>query len=646
MRFRNDINGLRALAVTVVVLFHYFPSLLPGGFVGVDIFFVISGYLMTSMIFMGLEENTFSITNFYMARFRRIVPALLAMVLVMGVVAYFIAPPKELLIYAKHAVGSVSFLSNIMYWTESGYFDLEAKSKWLLHTWSLSIEWQFYLLYPLVVTFVYRKFGLQSTKTVFLCIAALSFVLAVLISNYKPDAAFYLLPTRAWEMLVGSVAYFYTSSRSQRESKVLVLVALVAIFISCVYIDEIDAWPSILTLIPVLSTLLIIYLGLEKNMLFDNVVARRLGLYSYSIYLWHWPILILISKLESVNDLMLVLGVFVSVAAGALSYHCIESINYKAKFGRYLLLGSLGLLLLASVSAYFMDGLTFRMGEYRDWYSGINSITSHKVNGQKCHDRSFEKSCRTEQSLTTQNEVLLIGDSHAGVLAGTLFKYFETAETNFVSHTPSGCPLLSFVNKVDIVKGQHILSKRFTDYSNLVAQKIRDSEELVIVYSARLPMYLEGSLFNNGFGGVESGVIRYVVAPESSALTLTSVQKEMQSWLDLGHTLILIYPIPEVGWDVPSRFGHHVLVERSATFPQVKTSRSLYLERTAAAREVMDNVKGENLHRIYPSEIFCNDEYCFANDGKGFYYQDDNHLSIYGAELLIDRIDKKLFKYD
>ena len=172
MPFRQDINGLRALAVSVVVLFHYFPSLLPGGFVGVDIFFVISGYLMTSIIFRGLEEKTFTLTNFYMARFRRIVPALLAMVLLMGVVAYIIAPPKELLIYAKHSVGSVSFLSNIIYWTESGYFDLAAKSKWLLHTWSLSVEWQFYLLYPLVVTFVYRKFGFQTAKSVLFFIAA------------------------------------------------------------------------------------------------------------------------------------------------------------------------------------------------------------------------------------------------------------------------------------------------------------------------------------------------------------------------------------------------------------------------------------------------------------------------------------------
>ena len=147
--FRQDINGLRAIAVIAVVLFHFNASWMPGGFAGVDVFFVISGFLMTGIIFRGIEQENFSILKFYVARANRIIPALAVLCLVLLVFGWFYLTPLDYKALGKHAASSVAFLSNIIYWRESGYFDAASHEKWLLHTWSLSVEWQFYILYPL-----------------------------------------------------------------------------------------------------------------------------------------------------------------------------------------------------------------------------------------------------------------------------------------------------------------------------------------------------------------------------------------------------------------------------------------------------------------------------------------------------------------
>ena len=153
MQFREDINGLRAIAVIAVVLFHFNSSWMPGGFAGVDVFFVISGFLMTGIIFKGLEQQKFSILRFYVARANRIIPALAILCIILLILGWFYLTPQDYKALGKHAASSVTFVSNVTYWLESGYFDALASEKWLLHTWSLSVEWQFYLIYPLVLVF-------------------------------------------------------------------------------------------------------------------------------------------------------------------------------------------------------------------------------------------------------------------------------------------------------------------------------------------------------------------------------------------------------------------------------------------------------------------------------------------------------------
>ncbi|HHP0585882.1 TPA: acyltransferase family protein, partial [Vibrio harveyi] len=199
MNFRSDINGLRAIAVISVVLFHFNPEILPGGFAGVDVFFVISGFLMTSIIFIGLENSNFSIINFYISRVNRIIPALAILCLVIMIFGWFYLTPLDFKTLGKHVSGSIRFISNSMYLKESGYFDVSANNKWLLHTWSLSVEWQFYLIYPVVLTLLYKAFGFKTLRKILIAVTVSLYLYSLYSSYSNPNASYFLLSNRAWE---------------------------------------------------------------------------------------------------------------------------------------------------------------------------------------------------------------------------------------------------------------------------------------------------------------------------------------------------------------------------------------------------------------------------------------------------------------
>ncbi|MGF1721717.1 acyltransferase [Vibrio kyushuensis] len=217
MTFRYDINGLRAIAIIAVVLFHFNPMWAPGGFAGVDVFFVISGFLMTGIIFTGLEKSNFSLFKFYLARANRIIPALSILCLALLIFGWLYLIPQDYSILGKDVVSSMSFLSNIVYWTESGYFDNASSGKLLLHTWSLSTEWQFYFIYPIVLIVLNKIVPLECLKVLIAIGTVLGFIFSVVATVKWPDFSYYLLPTRAWEMMIGGMAFIYPWNLSDKK---------------------------------------------------------------------------------------------------------------------------------------------------------------------------------------------------------------------------------------------------------------------------------------------------------------------------------------------------------------------------------------------------------------------------------------------
>ena len=293
MNFRYDINGLRAIAVIAVVLFHFNPAWVPGGFAGVDVFFVISGFLMTGIIFRGLENNNFNLFKFYVARANRIIPALAVLCLTLLIFGWFYLAPLDYKLLGKHTYKSLFFVSNHTYLKEAGYFDSSSYEKWLLHTWSLSVEWQFYILYPIVIIFLKRYLSLENLKRWILTGVVLGFILNVIATIKWPDSAYYLLPTRAWEMMMGGVAFLYPCSLSESRKKAVEFTGLSLILGSYAFVSSDIPWPGHFALLPVLGAYLMIVANQQSSFITNNTFFQYLGKWSYSIYLWHWPVVVI-----------------------------------------------------------------------------------------------------------------------------------------------------------------------------------------------------------------------------------------------------------------------------------------------------------------------------------------------------------------
>lgn len=298
MHYRAEIDGLRALAVIPVILFHAGFSLFGGGFIGVDVFFVISGYLITSILLKDLASDTYSLAVFYQRRARRILPALFFVAFMCIPFAWLWLPPKDMLDFAQ-SLSSVSiFSSNIYFLSESNYFDIEVELKPLLHTWSLAVEEQFYVFFPLLLALVWRIRQQAVTPTLWI-LAGLSLYFAQWTSYHYPKAGFYLLPTRGWELLMGCLVAISAFNGGvsdwikPRFNGLLSLCGLAFLLLAIVIYDKHTPFPSVYALLPTIGTALIIMFatqGTLTNRLLSNKILVKLGLISYSAYLVHQPL--------------------------------------------------------------------------------------------------------------------------------------------------------------------------------------------------------------------------------------------------------------------------------------------------------------------------------------------------------------------
>lgn len=328
MEFRRDINGLRAVAVVLVVLFHFGLLGMDGGFIGVDLFFVISGFLMTGIIYSRMEKGSFTVARFYLDRCRRILPALAVLCLFLLVTGWFLLLPPDYEALGREVLGSLAFVSNLLFWKQAGYFEQASHDQWLLHTWSLSVEWQFYLVYPVLIVALRKVVSAANTRWFLWALAAFSFALSVYASGKWPSSAFFLLPTRMWEMLAGSLVYFYPLQWGRRTGKILEIIGLLVIVLCAVSFTGNTQWPGWLAALPVLGAVLVITSSRRESLLTGNRVAQFLGKTSYSLYLWHWPIAVWLYYFGLQHDMRWVaFAVCASVMAGWLSFTFIEGLT-------------------------------------------------------------------------------------------------------------------------------------------------------------------------------------------------------------------------------------------------------------------------------------------------------------------------------
>ena len=454
MKYRPEIDGLRALAVLPVIFFHAGFSAFAGGYVGVDVFFVISGYLITTLIVSDQRAGTFTLQYFYERRVRRILPGLFVVMLVCLPFAWFWMIPSELKEMSKSMMAVAAFVSNILFWREGGYFETPGAFKPLLHTWSLAVEEQYYLLFPVFLLLVWR-FGKRWITVIFAILAIASLAAAQWSSKYHPQAAFYLLPTRGWELLIGaSIALYFLDATpaalaareaASRTNEAGAILGLALIAYAVVAFDRNIPYPSLYALAPTLGTGLVIFCANQRTLvgrLLSTSVVVGMGLLSYSAYLWHQPIFVF-ARIRS--DTALGTPVLIALSAAAIacayvSWRYIEkpfrNRSWIARPAVFTAAAAMTILfLLAGFLGYTTNGFAYRYPvEDRylasiDVYEAGNYVERHFTDLElKAFDASGRK------------KILVVGDSFAQDLVNAAFEGGLASQMQFSTHwIPTQC---------------------------------------------------------------------------------------------------------------------------------------------------------------------------------------------------------------
>ena len=461
LAYRPDIDGLRALAVMMVVLFHAFPQVFPGGFIGVDIFFVISGFLITGILLASLDEQRFSFLDFYARRIRRIFPALILVLAFALIVGWFTFFPDEYRLLGGHTLASASFLQNFNLLSEIGYFDEAADTKPFLHLWSLAIEEQFYLLWPLLLWITHK-----AKAKLWWCIALVglsSFGLCLYFTNLAPTLAFFSPLTRFWELLVGAALAYYAphcapydapaiSARSLMQYASALGILLMGAGLA--YLSPSSAFPGYLALLPTIGAALIIAAPKDSpinRIIFSNRLMMALGKISYPLYLWHWVLLSFIRITESgeVAPLFRWLDIGASLVLATITYRWLEKpIQAPSHAKTKTLALVIGMLILAGLghNIYKRDGLAFRSNAFtqyertfKDPLLGDQSTLQNVViKGFSCDHPG--PSC--EPLNKGQSQLLLWGDSHASMLYEGLKKFLPAGWHLLLISSPGCKPVL------------------------------------------------------------------------------------------------------------------------------------------------------------------------------------------------------------
>ena len=470
LKYRKDIDGLRALAIIPVLFFHTNLGFLDGGFVGVDVFFVISGYLITSIVYKQILNDQFSFVHFYEKRFRRILPAFFFVVILTFPFACKLLFTTHFIEYAESIIASTLFIANILFWKNSDYFDNAAELKPLLHTWSLSVEEQFYIFFPILLFTLLRLFKNKiKVKFLILFFVVFSFfidpAMRYIFSNKSSltSAIFYLLPSRAWQIGIGSIcALFYRDFKNKyRHANLFVTIGLIMITSSFFVFNESTPWPSFYALLPTLGATLIIMQG-EKSSIANNFLGNKLfisiGKWSYSIYLIHLPLFVFCRHHfgeDNLNILGYSILIIISIFLAFLTYRYIESpfrdknlINkgniYKISLGFLLILLSLGFMIIKTNGMPNRSINTkFKVAEYQvdnkiledDYWSLTDSIiginTANSDSRMEKVDMLGNKFDWFKNSVDFKSNILIIGNSFSYDFLGVLF-YSKSVRKNFL----------------------------------------------------------------------------------------------------------------------------------------------------------------------------------------------------------------------
>lgn len=670
--YRPDLDGLRAVAVLSVVAFHAFPGLAEAGFIGVDIFFVISGYLISSIIFVNLNRGTFSFAEFYAHRVRRIFPALILVVAASYLFGWFALLAAEYAQLGRHVGASGVFLSNIVLWGEAGYFDVASESKPLLHLWSLGIEEQFYIVWPLMLWMAWRR----RFTYLFITLVALLASYSLNMEYLKNDAisAFYMPQSRFWELLCGAFlawAAIYknwscriievncrnrissalgrpksTVGSGLFASAVSILAASLLIF-GYWKINRNIGYPGKITLLPVLATMLFIYSGPGawiNRVLLSNRMAVWFGLISYPLYLWHWPILSYLRIIEGeMPDVFVrIAAVAVSIILAWITCRQLERPIRSGKFGKpAVLLLVLLMVLLSCVgyATYLKDGLS-----NRESVRVIEQMRKDKI--EPGITRASDGSCRRLLDFDTPNgvvclansgtpEVLIVGDSHAMALNSAAYSGKVGLKTLLIG--AHGCvPLPGYI----VLDGSAPREGCESLVNQVLATVARVKTIKTVVIATRGPFYFTGEGY--GFEGKNNFSIVAAGGKAGSQAEMfgNGYGEFVNKFLSSDKRVVFFVDVPELGEDPSGCLFKRPFLISKKPLSDCSQGRDKVILRQGVYRELIQKIKSENPSvDIYDSlNVLCDSVKCYGiRDGRLLYW-DDDHISLSGSQIVLEHM--------
>ena len=621
--YRADIDGLRAIAIIAVILFHINQSWIPGGFAGVDIFFVISGYLISSHIFSELDANTFSLARFYERRIRRIFPALAVVMGVVTIASLCLFLPTELIAFGKSLAAASLSGSNILFWRESGYFQLDSQLKPLLHTWSLAVEEQFYILFPCFLLILRRILPRYVAPMIVLAWTT-SFALIVWATTHGQETAgFFLLPTRAWELLTGSCLALglVRLPETRMASNSLALAGIAAIIGSCFVMTPQMAHLGAWLIIPVLGAAALIH-SASKTSFVNRVLTTRmfvfLGLISYSLYLWHWPVFVFTRYvlIEEPGMIAISLMLAVTLLISVLSWKFIEkpfrnknrTYNRTKVFGSFLLINLA--FLLIGVAIFKANGLPNRFPEK------VISLAATPKGVVGSYEPFFggERIVLGEQN-DLPPKILLWGDSHANSVSPAVDQIAKKHHASVLMLKEAGC-----MPYTDVTIEQALFCKNFTP---AVVKTLAEHPEIKTVI-----LVGRWSAYPRWWSNTTSPTGNAETREKFSRTFLSTVESLSKD----GRKVIIVAEPPRVAYSVPSVLARMELYGREF---DIRPSRSEYLTSQAFNFDLFEKAhKDYGAVIIYPHETFCGSDLCdVIHEGQSLYF-DGNHLSVAGADYI------------
>jgi peptidoglycan/LPS O-acetylase OafA/YrhL len=647
--YRRDIDGLRGIAILAVLMFHAFPSLVSGGFVGVDVFFVISGYLISGILLRELQDNRFSIRRFYARRVRRIFPALATVLLATWAAGWLILFPNEYSELGKHIGASSLFVSNIVLWKEAGYFDRAAELKPLLHLWSLAVEEQFYILLPPLLYAIYR--GMRRPMLLLALIGLASLLANMAWVGGAPSGTFYLLPTRFWQLLMGTlIAYGQHQSLRIGSTKIQNVVSVIGVSLLLLamfgFTNEM-AYPSWRALLPTLGASLVIIAGHEcwmNRRVFSSTSMVALGLISYPLYLWHWPLLAYARLLQAGEPTALIrLGaVSTAIMLAWLTYRFIER---PIRFGQYRASPTIiRNLLLAMLVIGGVGGITWHVkgfAQQRPFNAAMmedtEKLDDFRAQQLRCAYPFSSDLNWCLQSRKDSPSIAIFGDSHADHLfAGVV----GDSKRSWLLIGQSSCPpaeglAIRYMEKHDecIDKNEQILET--LENSPNIKTVVLAARGMA--YMAEAPLMPNAKKRDNPANWHSESRYADEAGLNKTDLLFNGLERSMTRLQKAGKQVVLFMDVPEldflalrcaprpVSWLAPKR-------EVACSMPKEATMRysAAYREGMLALAKRHPNV------RLYdPAAQLCDSARCYAGNETMLFYRDNNHLSQRGSQKVM-----------